>query len=266
MRPVLPLLIAPLLAVGAPAPADLSPAWTALANSRPKDVLRQIDEQDTARSARLARAVALLSLQPATDENMAAAEAVFVELAHGTDDLAAEAAYLHARLHQLHYASPDYRQAADLYRALAAHQPQSHWAQLGLVKLALLKLYVLPESTAPGTDRLAPAEALLARITEPLLQRDLHLQIGQAGIMLQQPLARVLPHLVAADRIGGISGTAHEDLIVQIGVLSMRGGHWAQAREYFEQYLVEYPTNVRAFTVKNQLAEANRRLAQKGAP
>lgn len=265
-RPVLLLLIWPLLVVGATAPADLNPAWTSLANSRPKDVLRSIDGNETSRPARLARAAAWMSLQPATDDNMRAADAIFTELAQGNDEVAAEAGYLRARLQQLHYSQPDYARAAELYRELFARQPQSHWAQLGLVKLAMLELYVLPGSTPAGTDRLAPAEAVLAQIREPLLQRDLHLQIGQAGVALKQPLRRLVPHLVAADLVGGISGTAREDLIVQIGVLSLRAGLPAQAKEYFERYLREYPTNVRAYTVKLKLEEADRQLAKEGGP
>ncbi len=192
------------------------------------------------------------------------AEAVLTELAQGSDELAAQAAYLRARIYQLHLSEPDFAKAAQLYTELAQRQPQSHWAQLGLVKLGLLKLYVLPDSTDPAADRLAPAEAVLARIQEPLLRRDLDLQIGQAGIVLHQPQARFLPHLIAADAVGGITGTAGEDLLVQIGVLSERGGDWARAREYFERYLAEYPTNVRAFTVRQKLDAVNRRLAQEG--
>jgi tetratricopeptide (TPR) repeat protein len=257
-------LLLPLLAAGVSASPELTQAWTALANGRPKDVLRVMDGTGASRPERLAWAAAQMSVQPATDDNMRAAEKVLEELAGGNDDLAAEAAYLQARLHQMYYVQPDYPRAAELYRALAARQPQSHWAQLGLVKLAMLKLYVLPDATASDADRLAPAEALLAQIHEPLLQRDLHLQIGQAGVALKQPLARLLPHLVAADRVGGISGTAHEDLIVQIGVLSLRAGLPAQAKEYFERYLREYPDNVRAWNAARLLAEANRQLAKEG--
>ncbi len=260
------LILLPALAVGAPAPAELTQAWTSIANSRPQDVLRKWDADRTSRPEQLAWATAQLSVQPTTDANLQAAGKVLTGLAGGDDELAAEAAYLQARLYQLYYAQPDYAKAAELYRALAARRPESHWAQLGLVKLAMLKLYVVPDSAAPGTDRLAPAEALLAGIHEPLLQRDLHLQIGQAGIALKQPLARLLPHLVAADRIGGISGTAHEDLVVQLSVLSLRAGLPAQAKFYCERYLAEYPDNARAFTIRLKLKEAEQQLAKEAAP
>jgi hypothetical protein len=264
MRFALPLLIWPLLAAGTAAPADLDTAWNLLANNRPETVLRKLHRDSESRAERLAWAAGRIGAQPSSDGNMREAEAVLAELEQGTDEIAAEAAYLRARIYQLHLNEPDFPKAAQLYTELAARQPQSHWAQLGLVKLGLLKLYLLPDSTDPAADRLASAEALLPRIQEPLLRRDLDLQIGQAGIALHQPQARFLPHLIAAERVGGITGNAREDLIVQIGVLSERAGDWVRAREYFERYLADYPTNVRAFTIRKKLDDVNRRLAQGG--
>ena len=257
-------MIWPLLLAGAAAPAGVDAAWSSLANNRPEDVLRHLHRDSDSRVERLAWAAGRIGAQPATDANMREAEAVLAELEQGTDDIAAEAGYLRARIYQLHLNEPDFAKAAQLYTELAARLPQSHWAQLGLVKLGLLKLYLLPESKDPQADRLAAAEALLPRILEPLLRRDLDLQIGQAGIALHQPPARFLPHLIAAERAGGLTGNAQEDLVVQIGVLSERGGDWTTAREYFERYLADYPTNVRAYTIQKKLDAVNQRLAPKG--
>jgi tetratricopeptide (TPR) repeat protein len=236
--------------------------WQALINNRPKDVLRVYDAAKADRAGQLAAAVAIMSMQPATDANMRRAGEIFSEVAQGSDGLAAQALYLQARLHQLHFQVPDYAAAAQCYEQLAARQPDSHWAQLGLVKLALLKLYVLDIDA--GADRLATAEPLLERIHEPALQRDLHLQIGQAGVVLKQPLRRFIPHLVAADQLGGISGTAKEDLVVQIGELSLRAGLLEQSKAYFERYLRTYPDNLRAYAVARRLEETNRQLAARG--
>ena len=257
------MMLWPLFAAGGAAPADPNRAFESLANNRPQDVLRWLRPDADSRADRLAWAAGRIGTQPASDANMRQAEAVLLQLENGTDDLAAEAGYLRARIYQLHLSEPDFAKAAQLYTELADRQPRSHWAQLGLVKLGLLKLYVLPDSINPKADRLAAAEEVLARIQEPLLRRDLDLQIGQAGIALHQPLARFLPHLIAADQVGGLTGNAREDLMVQIGVLSERGGDWARAREYFERYLADYPTNVRAYTIRQKLAEVTRRLEKK---
>lgn len=242
--------------------ARMDDAWRALADGRERDALRALGGDLATRAAQLAQAAAVMSQQPATDQNMRTAEAVFIELAKGDDPVAEEAAYLRARIWQLHYLQPDPAKAAELYQDLATRRPQSHWAQLGLVKLGLLKLYALPDPAA-GADRLAPAEALLTRIHEPALQRDLHLQIGQAGVALRQPLLRLIPHLVAADQIGGIGATAYEDLIIQIGELSLRAGLLDQSKVYFTRYLREYPAALRTFAVQKRLEETERQLAQR---
>lgn len=244
--------------LAAAAPAEK--AWSEILDSDPKRVLKQPAGAYAPRETQLAEGVAWMSLQPATDDNMAKAERILARLAEGDDAIAAQAGYLQGRLWQLHYLQPDYAKAAGFYAKLAERQPQSHWAQLGLVKLAMLKLYVLPEKG----DRIAAAEAILQRVHERDLQRDLHLQIGQAGVVLKQPIPRFLSHLVAADEIGGVSGTAREDLIVQIGELSFRAGLKAQAKTYFERYLREYPDNVRAYAVRERLAEINGEPAQQG--
>jgi len=253
------------LLAGVSAAGEASTISSLLANGRPGAVLEALPDQGRTRTERLAWAAARIGAQPVTDGNLREAGQVLAELARGDDEIGAEAAYLRARIFQVHALTPDYAQAANLFRELAERQPHSHWAQLGLVKLAMLELYVLPASAA-GTDRIAAAEGWLARIEEPRLRRDLQLQIGQAGIALREPVARFLPHLVAAARADGITGTAHEDLLVQVGVLSERIGAWAQAREFFERYLAEYPTNVRAFAVREKLDRARRELTKEGRP
>ena len=141
-----------------------------------------------------------------------------------------------------------------LYRALAERHPESHWAQLGLVKLGLLVLYTLPEPAAPA-ERIAAATALLARIHEEKLQRDLHLQIAHAGTFYEQPLDTVLPHLIEVNRIGGLVGQVPEDLAIELGELSLRAGHYAQARAYFEAYLRDFTPNLRSVTVRQRLED-----------
>lgn len=255
------LLALPALA----AEPTLDPVWRDISESRSHLALLQAERaaKSGSRAALLARAAATLDDQPVTDERLRATEAQLADLARGDDELAAQAAYLQARIWQTHLSQPDYARAAGLFRALAERQPQSRWAQLGLVKLGLLHLYALPEPGDPEA-RHAAAEALLARLTEPALQRDLHLQLGLAGIFHCRPLGEVLEHLLAADRIGGVPGIAGEDLIVQLGELSLRAGQYAQARRYFDRYLDEYPTSGRCFTIRARLRELAAREAAAG--
>jgi len=244
------------LAAKAPAKDDVGEVWQLVADHLGRDAYIKLDglEGPATRERKFAEAVVAVDYQPVTQARLESAAAVFAELATGDDEIAAASAYLEARLYQIHLQALDYEKAAVLYRALAERHPRSHWAQLGLVKLGLLTLYVLPEPATPAA-RISAAQALLPRLAEKELVRDLELQLGRAGAFYEQPLETILPHLVAADRIGGLIGQAREDLIVMIGELSLRSGHYAQARTYFERYEREYTYNMRLVTVRRRLED-----------
>lgn len=237
------------------APAGMTAVWQSVVDSRAKIALVQLKKVDPSdRAGLLAKATASLDDQPVTDDALRNSEALLATLAEGNDTIAAEAAYLRARIYQVHFSQPDYSKAAALYEELATKHPDTYWAHLGLVKLAMLHLYLLPSPSEPA-ERVARAEQLLTRVSEKELQRDLHLQIGLGAIFWHLPLERVLPHLLAADHIGDVPGTAQEDLVVQIAELSLRAGQLGQSRQYFERYLREYSSNIRCYTVEQKLKE-----------
>jgi hypothetical protein len=243
-------------AAPAAAPDETRAVWQLVADHLGRDAYAKLDELPgpATRERKFAQAVVAIDYQPVTPARLHESEAGFEELARGEDEIAAAAAYLQARMYQVHFQQPDYVRAAELYRALAARQPHSHWAQLGLVKAALLLLYALPEPAAPA-DRIAAAAALLPRLEEPALRRDLQLQLGRAGTFYEQPLDTVLPHLLAADQAGGLIGQTYTDLLAAIGELSLRAGHYAQSRVYFERYLKVDTYNMRQVTVRRRLED-----------
>jgi tetratricopeptide (TPR) repeat protein len=243
-------------AVARAADAEVGAAWELLGRHLPNDALAQLKHAHAsdAREAAFAEAVVRMDVQPVTEAGLQRVEAQLQDLARGTDEIADASAYLVGRLYQAHYFAPDYAKAAAGYEALAAKNPASLWAQLGLVKLMLLKLYALPEPADP-LARIAAAEALLPRVTRPDLQRDAHIVIGRARLFHGQPLDGVLEHLVAADQIGGLSGLKRVELQLQIAELSRRGKKWEQARVYFQRFLDENEVDGRIYTVKAKLAE-----------
>ncbi len=235
---------------------EVTEAWQLVANHLGRDAYGKLDEiaGPPTRERTFAQAVIAIDYQPVTQSRLHETEAIFEQLARGDDEIAAASAYLQARMYQIHYQQQDYAKAAALYRALAARQPHSHWAQLGLVKTGLLLLYALPEPAKPA-DRIAAAAALLPQIEDRKLWRDLQLQLGRAGTFYEQPLDTVLPHLLAADQVGGFIGQVNADLLTMIGELSLRAGHYAQARAYFERYLREDTYNMRQVTVRRRLED-----------
>lgn len=235
---------------------ELAEVWDLVADHQPQEAqaaLRQMAGSGT-REQVLAGVVLVLARPPVAEARLPELDALLAGLAGGEDDVAAEAWYLRARLWQVHAARPDYVRAGESFLELARRWPGSHWAQLGLVKLGLIRLFAPPDPADPEV-RLAGAAELLGGITEPALRRDLHLQIGWAGLFYERPLEEILPHLLAADRVGGLMGITAEDLVLQIGELSLRAGRHGQARAYFERFLREYPTTIRRYNVQQRLAE-----------
>jgi hypothetical protein len=244
---------------------DEAAAWEFVARHLPGDALAHLGKPraNPPREESFARAVILMDTQPLTDARLQQAERQFAALSTGDDEIACAAAYLIGRLHQIHFPAPDPARAAREFTALAARHPASYWAQLGLVKLALLQLYVLPEPAAPET-RVAAAEAFLPRLTVPGLKRDLHIVLARARLF--HGLPGVLPHLLAGERIGGLGNVPRADLQIQIGELSRRAGNWEQARVFFQRFLDENEVDARAYQVKMKLAEIAAHLPAAPAP
>ncbi|MBK8858391.1 MAG: tetratricopeptide repeat protein [Opitutaceae bacterium] len=253
---VFPPLIIPLLLLVTLARADETPdaVWRLLAANLPGEagVALKSTPPTEPRARALAEAVVLTARQPLTDERLLEAERRFEALAEVPDEVGAAALYLTGRLHQLHFSTPDYTEAARYYRRLAERQPASPWAQLGLVKLALLTLHVLPGPATPA-DRIAAAEVLLPRVTVPPLRRDLLIVLGRARLFHEVGMEQARFDLLAADAIGGLTGLAEADVLLQIGELSFRAGDDGRAEEYFRRFLKGNDADPRVYTVEQRL-------------
>jgi len=253
------LILSPLRAEDA-----LAQAWRHLAGHLHIEAATHLKAAADSRERELAAAVLLAMRQPTTDERLLEVERRLVALAEGQhDETAAAALYLAGRLHQVHFNPPDAAKAAHYYEQLALRAPDSHWAQLGLVKLGLLRLYVLPAPGGPA-ERFAATEALLSRVTIPTLRRDLLITLARTRIFYEQPLDAVLADFLAADAIGGLRGPAQGDVYLQIGELSFRTGRLLQSRDYFQRYLNLNSADPRSYTVKQRLGEIDRRLTAGG--
>ena len=244
----------------------LAPVWTLVARHLPGDAAAELGTAKSARSreTEFAQAVILMDSQPVTEAKLQQVEQQLATLARGDDEIACASGYLIGRLYQVHFPKHDPGRAAAEFEHLAATHATSYWAQLGLVKLALLRLYAQPEPAEP-TARIAAAEAILPRLTAPELRRDLHIVLGRARLF--HGLPGVLDHLLAGERIGGLTNVPRADLQLQIAELSRRDGNWEQAHFFFQRFLDENEVDARAYQVKLKLAEIAPHLrARKAAP
>lgn len=247
-----PLFI--LLAWPTRADEALAGTWQLLAGNLPGEAAAALKAAASAdpRERALAETVVLVARQPLTDQRLLEAERRLNALAAESDETGAAALYLAGRLHQMHFSTPDYAAAAGYYRRLAERQPASPWAQLGLVKLALLTLYMLPEPAGPAA-RIAAAEALLPRVILPPLRRDLLIVLGRARLFHELQSDQARANLLAADAIGGLTGLAEADVTLQIGELCFRAGDDVRARAYFQRFLKANDADPRGYEVQQRL-------------
>jgi hypothetical protein len=55
--------------------------------------------------------------------------------------------------------------------------------------------------------------------------------------------------------VGGLLGNVPSDLVIQIGELPARAGHLEVARTYFQRFLRDFPSDPRAYNVRQRLRE-----------
>ena len=255
------LLLLSLLRTGVQAaPAGpLAEAWQSLANYRPDQALPRFEQLATgggtdARNARLGAALSLLAQPSTVPDRVAKARALLTALAaNGADDLALAAQFYLARLEEFQAEPSDPVSAAAGFQRLVAEHPDSIWAQSAVPRLAILLLYTAAGPADPAA-RVAAAERLEASARTPGAVMELHLVIADAIFHHRLPHARALPHLLAAERAGGMDAATRADVLTQIAELSRLGGEPAQAARYYRTFLAEYPRDARQYPLRQRLA------------
>jgi hypothetical protein len=234
-------------------PPTLAEAWQTLSVGFYSDASDQFVATTPSREARLGFAIAQLNRPPVTPSSLADAQRQLAELATGDDATGRAARYFHARLQQIHPMTPDPAVAAQEYEQLVATGADDTWCRLALVKLAILRLTILP---APGarTAQLDAVEPLLARTADPATQHDLHLVLAEARMNHGVYDATTLTHLRSALAGTPAADTMRADILIQIGRLASQLGDRATAKEHYERFLHDYPKERRAFIVGEALA------------
>ncbi|MEO6875820.1 MAG: hypothetical protein ABI222_13460 [Opitutaceae bacterium] len=227
-------------------------AWQTLSIGYYSDASDQFSASGNSREAQLGLAIAQLNRPPVTPSSLAEAQRRFTALT-GTDDTLGHAArYFLGRSQQISPFTPDRAAAAREYEHLVASGADDAWCRLALIKLAILRLSVLP-APGPLATQLAAVEPLLARTADPATQRELHLVIAETRLTHKIYDVTTLHHLQAALATTREADTMRSDLLVQIARLASKLGDWPTARTHYEKFLHDYPQDRRYYTVNEAL-------------
>ena len=211
------------------------------------------------RERRLGEAVALLSVQPRSQDNLERVRSGLEGIAaeSGTDTAGLIARYLLGRYWEVQVATPDLDKAKTIFWDLAKEGSGNPIAEFGASKVALFELYRSPK------DQLN-AKAVELEAWEPLLttsigRREFHINLGMALFDLNGDPALVLKHLLAGDREGITRAQTESTVWVLIGDLAEKLGDKQTAATYFRKFVDRYKRDNRRYTVQERLnrLEAN---------
>lgn len=210
------------------------------------------------RLLRFGEAVSLLNVQPRTQSNIDKAFSILEEVrtARPSDDLALESRYLQGRIEQVQRATPDLAKADAIYSELIAAHPRHPVAQRAQVKLAIIRLYA-------GVDgderrrRFDEFSRIAGELTEPGVKSQMHLLLAETAKRLRYDYAIELDHLLAAHKAGVAKRRLLGDVLVRIGELGRLTGRKEIAREFYSQFLAQFPRSDRRSTIEAFLAALN---------
>jgi len=247
--------LSPLLADTPPAGASpITAAWQDASVGLFNDSRLAFEKLEGA-DARYGQALTLLMRQPKTAGNVDRAAAMLSELivAHPDSETAISARYHLGRIEQTHRITPNPVAARQIFKTLIAAHPAHPYAEQAVVKLAIIDLYEnIPDHTR--RERLDAYVTQAATLIDPVARRDLHLLLADTAQRFDYPPSLALALLIRADQDGIASRTEQASLWVRIGFIASETERPDTARQYFEQFLANYPRDNRRLTVEERLA------------
>ncbi|MCF7761949.1 MAG: hypothetical protein K9M98_15715 [Cephaloticoccus sp.] len=237
------------------AATELEEGWQQLTRLNPAGARVKFVHAE-GRAARFGEALALSSLEPHTAEKLNSARALLQNLAtqNPGDDIGIAATYYLARIRQLHDAPPDPVATAAAYRSLLAMHPGHPMAELAAPKLAILLLYanVTPAEWEQSWEEI---ENLLPTLQTPAAQRDTRLVMAAAVLKLHHDHARAFPLLKFCDDASLVTRTTRRSqLLLQLAEAARGMGRQAEAAQYYERYLAEFPREAASEEIQRRLA------------
>lgn len=258
---LLAFLVAGRASAAEPALATLRAGWeltTLYRFNEAEAVFRALAAKDPTRENRYALAISQLNRQPKSDRTVAEARrllaALVEEPAAPDDEITLASRFYLARILQLHQSKPDLSAARSAYRELSRAPGGGFWTEAASVKWATLRLYeITPWSEKAG--RLTEAEQELSRLTNPTLQKDLHIILADGYEKFGVSLPAALRHLEAAWTLGIERGIDQGDFLARMGELARRTGDRAKARGYFTEFLKRFRRDERVNWITLKVAE-----------
>jgi hypothetical protein len=255
---MLPLAAAPALrGADANVPAD-DEAWRQMASLRFAEARAAFPRSsDASEPEQLGRALSLLGAQPKTAANVAEAERILAGLAASArdSDLAARAAYFHARVPHVHRQPTDWAEASRRYLAAHAAHPAHPLGQRAYVRHGVVTLF-RPAAADEFAETLRHFLEGAAALDQTDALRDLDWLLTAVHERRLRDPAATLHHL---ERLLAGPAPLREitrlGFLVQAGELARELGEPARAARHYREFLAATRRDARVHFVRERLAE-----------
>jgi tetratricopeptide (TPR) repeat protein len=203
-----------------------------------------------------ARALTLLGVQPRSARKVEEAYRLFGKVVDSgiSGEILPWAIYYRARIDQAHRADPDFARAAEQYRSLVQGFPAQVPAQVGFVKLAILRLYVLQEGVSRAAV-LADLESASAFLNIPVALRDYHATMADAYLFYDLDKEKALVHLIKAHEQGSLTIIDTGGQMARIGNLAYHLKRWDIAKQYYREFIETNPDAGTVYLLRERLTE-----------
>jgi len=209
------------------------------------------------REVHFGRAGNLLNVQPRTSANIDRAAELYRDVVKGDpdDEIGVASAYFLIRIEQFHRGpTPDLERIAGDFLALHAAHPERYFSQLALLKHVTLRLWS-GTTTAEKQSEFSRLESYAKDFTRPELAVIYHFLLSDGYLVrLSDPVA-ALRHQRARDGRLMVKEDTSADLTLKTAELSREIGDLAEATAHYRDFLRRFPTNARAWLVRQRLNE-----------
>ena len=259
---MLATLATPSVAAGA-APKSTAQAWTLTQQYQFAQAQQafagELDTNAESRDTRLGAAMAMLNhpalKSKARRTSLDELQQLWDSRGETPDHAGLWAGYALGRWSQNYESPPDFDLANTWFERTASAGDDHYIAQLARLKSAGLWLFAPLKSNPSPTTRISEAVAMDSGITDRGLRISYLVLLIDGMLLNKADHQEVLTRLEEVWALNIPPSDTRARTLCQLGTLSRMVGYQEQAIAYYQQFLVEFPVDIRTQLVRDRLAE-----------
>lgn len=206
----------------------------------------------------LGYALALLNVNPRTEENINKAESVLLSIRKKDPNSEAgiAALYFLGRIASMYSGHTDIPKACAFYRTLIEENPGHFWSQMAASKYVMLQLYE-PVPAAEKKRRFDEIEGLKVDWSQATLESQFHAALGFAAMRFSLGDEKAYRHFLRVieteERFGRYQSRFQEDVLIALAEFARKTGRNEVALHYYREMLRVAPNDRRNTMVKDRI-------------